>query len=512
MTDHHNNTPPKWCKSYVFATILVASSVRDAWAFSRGAIPAPKRPTPLLSAVSMKSSAADAPRSLRPQKYSSLVSLSELSASSLNNNDLDGGINVEGPNFVISRSLKPVAITTAALLGLFSFSSNAALAFGKKAATATATSTASSPAALALPSLTTLFLTCLLPTLSGFYKSEYGVSYGYGTAMAASSYLILSSVANSAGLPLLPCPIRLTEFSSYHPTAIFSSLSTTATALFSSLPSACQNLKSLLPSSLPAIHAFALLFYGVRLDLFLLYREIFLPRFRAMRERIEDRAKKQGARWKRTPFLVSCAVLYFCMVCPLLVTSDLCRGLGMGTSTTAAASGMTASLENMLRASIFTSLLGFLLGAVGDINKSIGKAFQGEDQLITWGIFRFFRHPNYTGEVIGWVSSCLSAFLAVAWHASGTCGGVKEALAIWKGKAPYLMLSVLGAMGISFVLGTATAGLEFRQREKYGGMKEYQEWVKKSWVGFEMGQRKEVVAVVESENGNDGEKEGGDNL
>mmetsp|Transcript_21209 Transcript_21209/g.44537 ORF Transcript_21209/g.44537 Transcript_21209/m.44537 type:complete len:510 (-) Transcript_21209:71-1600(-) len=509
MTNQHSNTPPKWRKSIAFATIVAVSAVSEAGAFNHGAIPGSRRAT-VSSAVKMHPSSANAAYSFRQRHVSSRSSMSELNASSLNKYDLKDGRNVYGPKFVISRSLKPVAITTAALFGLFSFSSNAAVALGKKAATATATSTASSTAALALPSLTTLVLACLLPTLSGYYKSEYGVSYGYGTAMAASSYLILSSIANSAGLPLLPCPLQLTTFSSYHPAAIFTSLSTTASTQFSSLPSAYLNLKTLLPSSLPATHAFALLFYGMRLDIFLLYREIFLPRFRAMRERIEDRAKKQGARWKRTPFIVSCAVLYFCMVCPLLVTSNLCHGLGMGMSTTATANGMTKSLENMLRTSILASLLGFVLGALGDINKSIGKAIQGEDQLITWGIFRFFRHPNYTGEVIGWVSSCLSAFLAVAWYTAGTCSGVKESLAIWRGKAPYLILSVLGAMGISFVLGTATAGLEFRQKEKYGEMKEYQEWVKKSWVGFEMGQRKEVV--VESEKRNDVEKEVGDNL
>ena len=122
--------------------------------------------------------------------------------------------------------------------------------------------------------------------------------------------------------------------------------------------------------------------------------------------------------------------------------------------------------------------------AFGDLNKTMGKALQGEDALITGGIFRFFRHPNYTGEVIGWVSSCFAAFLAVAWKASAGAGGGN--LALWKSMAPYLLLSVMGATGISFVLATATTGLEFRQNEKYGATDEYQTWIKKSWVGFKM--------------------------
>jgi hypothetical protein len=66
-----------------------------------------------------------------------------------------------------------------------------------------------------------------------------------------------------------------------------------------------------------------------------------------------------------------------------------------------------------------------------------------------------------------------------------------EGLKVWKTQGPYLLLSVLGAIGISFVLGTATAGLEYRQNEKYGDSEEYKAWVKRSWVGFTLGQSKE---------------------
>lgn len=219
--------------------------------------------------------------------------------------------------------------------------------------------------------------------------------------------------------------------------------------------------------------------------MFLLYREVFLARFRAMRERIEERAKKQGSRWKRTPFLISCAFLYFCLMSPLLITSQLCEGIGMasGPILGLVSGGLVPILEQSVRLSVVVALLGFLLGAFGDLSKTLGKALKGEDALITGGVFRFFRHPNYTGEVIGWTSSCLAGFLAVAWKAvsNGT-----SCLAVWKRMAPYLLLSVMGATGISFVLATATTGLERRQKEKYGDTDEYQEWVRKSWVGIKM--------------------------
>ena len=360
-------------------------------------------------------------------------------------------------------------LTAVAGVGIFLFTllkSNAAIA--KTAATTTLSSAA---APVVLPPMYKILLACLLPTLLGFYKSEYGVSYGYGSAMAASSYLILSSISQSAGLPLS------LSFASTKPDAILSSLTVTV-----------QSLRALLPTSLPAFHCIALLFYGTRLNLFLLYRELCLPRFRAMRERIEDRAKKQGSRFKRTPFIFSCAFLYFCMACPVLVTTKLCEGMSMSCAV-GLGGGLTTILEQSLRLSVILALSGFLLGALGDLNKSIGKMLKGEDTLITGGIFRYFRHPNYTGEVIGWTSSCLAAFLAVALKAA-TDSGSHGGLYIWKSMIGLLSLSVIGTVGISFVLGTATAGLEFRQQEKYGDSEEYKQWVKKSWVGFKMGKQK----------------------
>ncbi|KAL7512637.1 hypothetical protein ACHAXN_012697 [Cyclotella atomus] len=374
------------------------------------------------------------------------------------------------PTSVISREhvgskeiTRSKTFTSGIALGLLAIVSNSAIVHAAKK-----TVEVSAPA-IVLPTTSTLLLACLLPTLLGFYKSEYGVSYGYGTAIASSSCLVLSSLASAAGMSLLP--------SSLTPSTVIPAIQTFVTSLKS------------LTGNLPAFHAASLLFYGTRLDLFLLYRELCLPRFRAMRERIEDRTKKQGSRLKRTPFILSCAFLYYCMMCPLFVTSSLCDGIPM---CRCGVGGPFAPLEQILRVLVGLTLSGFLLGALGDFNKSLGKMINGEDALITGGVFRVFRHPNYTGEVIGWVSSCLAAFTAVAWKAAQGGG-----LAVWKSQATYLGLSVLGAIGITFVLGTATAGLEYRQNEKYGDTEEYKDWVKRSWVGFTLGKRKEPSSTVE---------------
>mmetsp|Transcript_15236 Transcript_15236/g.27673 ORF Transcript_15236/g.27673 Transcript_15236/m.27673 type:complete len:490 (+) Transcript_15236:54-1523(+) len=397
-----------------------------------------------------------------------------------------------------NKSKSKTSAIAAVALGLLAFTSRTAVAnAAKKVAVTAAAAAPGAVAPLVLPTIPKLALVCLLPTLLGYYKSEYGVSYGYGTAMAASSYLILSSIANAAGLPLLPAIKESISFASFQPAGILTSLCTTL-----------KNLRSLLPASLPAFHAFALFFYGTRLDSFLLYREVFLVRFRAMRERIEDRAKKQGSRWKRTPFLISCAFLYFCMISPLLITSQLCGGIAMTCGPgLGLGGGLVSILEQSLRLSVVVALLGFLLGAFGDLNKTIGKALQGEDELITGGIFRFFRHPNYTGEVIGWTSSCIAGFLAVTLKTVTSHGSGGGSLALWKSMAPYLLLSVMGAAGISFVLATATTGLEFRQKEKYGDTDEYQEWIKKSWVGFKMDTAKKDKSSDEGEYNSESDKQ-----
>jgi steroid 5-alpha reductase family enzyme len=117
------------------------------------------------------------------------------------------------------------------------------------------------------------------------------------------------------------------------------------------------------------------------------------------------------------------------------------------------------------------------MAALGDLTKSVGKARRGEDALITGGIFRFFRHPNYTGEIIGWTASCVAAFAAA--FADGKS---------WKVQHVYtsLIASTVGLAGIILVLAMATKGLEKKQKEKYGNSDEYKQWVKRSWVGISL--------------------------
>jgi protein-S-isoprenylcysteine O-methyltransferase Ste14 len=286
--------------------------------------------------------------------------------------------------------------------------------------------------AIALPSAKTIIATTLLPTCIGFYKYEYGVSYAYGTATATTAYLVLRY------------------------------LLTLSASTF---------------TTMAQIHTAAIVFYGLRLNLFLLYREVFLEKFRKTRETIESRQTKKegdvgliGTIKKRTPFVLSCAVLYAGLSAPALTSGKLIQ---MGV--------MPSCDIGMMVYKVLVGLtwFGFGLGAIGDFTKTFVKSRRGPDHLVTGGVYGLFRHPNYTGEVIGWTSSFLASFAAVI-----CTSGVK--LQVLKSLALPLVLSFSGAFGIIFVLCGATTKLEIRQKEKYGNSEEYKDWVKSSWSGFKL--------------------------
>jgi steroid 5-alpha reductase family enzyme len=244
-----------------------------------------------------------------------------------------------------------------------------------------------------LTPLQSVAVACLLPTSLGFLKVEYAVSYGYGAAVA---------------------------------------------------------LTALLADQAKSLHAMALVFYGVRLCVFLLYREVFIPRFRKFREKIEAKRGSKN-RLTRLPVILSCAALYGCMAAPVWIT--------------ASAAGEVVRTK-VFQACVATAWFGFVLGALGDLQKSFVKSQLGEDRLVAGGIFALLRHPNYTGELLGWTANLAAGIVATQ-----------------KQQWPLLAASVFGWVGITFVLMQAATGLEKKQREKYGELPAYKDWVASSWAG-----------------------------
>ena len=276
----------------------------------------------------------------------------------------------------------------------------------------------------ALPSCASVATACVVPTCLGLWKNGYSVSYGYGGAMLA------------VGAMTLP-----------HTTG------------------------------LAALHSAAYIGYGLRLILFLLYRELSLP---ASVHQMTPRDGTIGQRLERLPVILSCAILYFCMAAPLRLT------------------GAAAGFSNILgRAAIATMHAGFLLAAVGDTWKSAVKARDGAGQLVTTGPYSVLRHPNYTGETIAWTASFFAGVVAAASSGAGAS------------RTGWIAASALGALGIGFVLAEATAGLEKKQKLTYGTgpvvyqprrgrtpaawvgsasleMGAYDSWVARTWAGIQL--------------------------
>lgn len=258
----------------------------------------------------------------------------------------------------------------------------------------------------------TLFTSIALPSSLGFWKREYGVSYGYGGSILAAAYWTFqkSKEANN---------------------------------------------------QIGMIHSALHMLYGARLIVFLLYREIFIPKFRELTKRIED--SSPPTRIQRAPFIIQCGLLYFLMSCPLLLTSTL-------PATTYSSTAITTTI---LKTLLGISSVGLLCEIIGDTHKSIAKAIHGQSHLVTGALFSFFRHPNYTGELILWLASTLTGIVAFFMHKDFTT--VTYSLAA---------SSLFGALGIAFVLAQAAGGLERRQQHVYGNTEEYKLWIKKSWAGI----------------------------
>ena len=260
----------------------------------------------------------------------------------------------------------------------------------------------------AVPPLPVLGAACTLPTCLGFWKSEYGVSYAYGLATASFGALMLRCATNQ----------------------------------------------------LAVVHAAAICFYGIRLNTFLLWRELNVKRFQDFREKVEQKAVAAGSRLARAPFVLSCSLLYYCMCSPLLASNA---------ATASAALAVQATLA--LKSLVATAWAGLLLAAWGDFHKSWVKARLGADTLVMSGPYKWFRHPNYTGEQILWTANMLTAFVSCA-----ATGSLKRSAGLLAGSA-------FGWLGIMFVLGKATANLEARQAKRF---QEYAAWQKSSWPGFSL--------------------------
>jgi steroid 5-alpha reductase family enzyme len=280
--------------------------------------------------------------------------------------------------------------------------------------------------------------TSLVPPCMGFYKSEYTVSLGFGFAVALTAISLFRQFGATTANPLV------------------------------------------------ALHASALVFYGVRLNLFLILRNIWSTRVQEFNSNIEDRAVARGNRWTtRVPFVLSCGLLYYGLSIPLWFTGKLMSGSAAG-----AAVAIPTWTNTLLKGLIGAQWLGFGIAALGDLTKTyVKRSEKNERYLVTSGIFSLIRHPNYTGEILGWTSNALAGLVAAGlWIATLVARPSVTTIA-------NLGALVLGWIGFLFVLLRATNSLEARQKTDYGDTSKYQKWVASSWGGWQLPAKQDADAA-----------------
>eukprot|EP00435_Cladocopium_sp_Y103_P072084 s436_g39.t1 len=112
--------------------------------------------------------------------------------------------------------------------------------------------------------------------------------------------------------------------------------------------------------------------------------------------------------------------------------------------------------------------VGWGVAAFGDLYKSVVKAKEGKDAIVTGGPYALLRHPNYTGEQLLWSANFVAGLLAAATlhpvarsrHTKHLLQGLHGFHVLQSPKAILLTWLPLSALGL--------LGLEKRQREKYG--------------------------------------------
>ena len=194
----------------------------------------------------------------------------------------------------------------------------------------------------------------------------------------------------------------------------------------------------LIPSYIVA--TIILICYGIRLSAFLAYRELKSSTYnKKMKNEISDGSHMTIP--LKIMLWISCALLYLFMTSPIIYRfinnsgDDVCFRIGM-----------------------IITILGIILEATSDYQKNKFKK-KNPNRFCDIGLFKIVRCPNYLGELIVWTGIFVTGFSALSGIAQWT-------------------VSIIGYLGIIYIMFSGARRLELRQEKSYGKDKEYQEYIK----------------------------------
>ncbi len=182
--------------------------------------------------------------------------------------------------------------------------------------------------------------------------------------------------------------------------------------------------------------------YGCRLGGYLLIREIKSATYKKV---LKENSSESYPFVLTVVIWVACAFLYMAEVAPVAARLD-----------NMAANQPISDLWAWIGGAVM--LLGVLLETIADAQKSAAKKIDPH-RFVDTGLYRMVRCPNYFGEVVTWTGCLL------------VCIGASCSWWQW-------LISILGYVGIVYIMFSGARRLEIRQNKNYGDDPRYQEYVK----------------------------------
>lgn len=188
-----------------------------------------------------------------------------------------------------------------------------------------------------------------------------------------------------------------------------------------------------------------LLFYGVRLAMYLFIRERKSESYKKILYQPENTTKKPV--FVMFMIWISCALLYVGQISPVsfyLYNAEMGEGVS----------------ELWAWIGVIVTTLGVAMETIADAQKNVAKK-KNAQRFVDRGLYKIVRCPNYFGEILMWTGCFLVCFGA-------SCS-------IWQ-----WIVASIGYIGIVYVMFSGARRLEMRQDEVYGKDPEYQEYIKKT--------------------------------
>jgi steroid 5-alpha reductase family enzyme len=180
--------------------------------------------------------------------------------------------------------------------------------------------------------------------------------------------------------------------------------------------------------------------YAARLGIFVVIREYKNVAYR----KVLDEA---STGFKKIPFFATIPIWIFCSVLYVMQVSPVFFRLQ---------NGLQEAYAVWLYAGIVVVIIGFLLQTVADAQKNKAKKANPKT-FCRQGLFKVVRCPNYFGEILVWSGVLISSL---------------PCLTGWK----QIAFSLVGYIGLVYVMFGSTRRLELRQNKNYGSDPAYQEY------------------------------------